>query len=117
MVIALNSVDARDEWILKIRSLIDELAISKQSIRSLSTDESTQIEPKRSRDPAASNGLSCLGITIIKESKLAKLNANQPTFLSNSNSETDSLLNEICTNLQQRCKLVENIFPGKDCTI
>ena len=82
-------------------------------MQSIIADEPVFVrESKASRVSSAPSGLTCLGVTIIKESKLLKLQENQPILLSTSNSESDSLLNEIVLNVQ-KCKLVENVFPGK----
>lgn len=98
-----------------MKSLVENLKVSFNSIHSLIADEPVNSAETKSSKAASSvhSGLTCLGVTIIKESKIAKLQENQPTLLSNSKSESDSLLNEIVMNVQQRCKLVENVFPGK----
>ena len=118
-MISLASVEERDDWVLKMRSLIEALKISFNSIQSIIVDEPIKpVEKKSSRAASSSHtGLTCLGVTIVKESKISKLQENQPILLSNSKSESDSLLNEIVLNIQQRCKLVENVFPGKYCVI
>lgn len=114
MVISVGSVEERDEWIFKMKSLIDSAKFGHSSIQSVISDEPfVPIEAKSSHSASsARTGLSCLGVTIVKESKISKLQENQPILL-NSNSESDSLLNEIVINVQQRCKLIENVFPGK----
>lgn len=114
MVISLGSVEERDDWIFKMKSLVENLKVSFHSIHSIIAD--VPIIPAETKSSEAGSsvhtGLTCLGVTIIKESKISKLQENQPTLLSNSKSESDSLLNEIAMNVQQRCKLVENVFPG-----
>ena len=102
-----------------MKSLIETLKVSHHSIQSIIADEPvTPVEPKYSRAVSSTHtGLTCLGVTIVKESKLSKLQENQPILLSNSKSESDSLLNEIVMNVQQRCKLVENVFPGTPTSI
>lgn len=114
MVISLGSVEERDGWILKMKSLIENLKLSYNSIQSIIVDEPVMpVEAKSTRAASSTHtGLTCLGVTIVKESKISKLQENQPILLSNSKSESDSLLNEIVLNVQQRCKLVENVFPG-----
>lgn len=98
-----------------MKSLINSLLISQQSIHSVVADEPLPAELKiyHAASSIHTTGLSCLGVTIIKDSKLLKLQENQPILLSNSQSESNSLLNEIVLNVQQRCKLVDNVFPGK----
>lgn len=110
----MGSVEERDDWILKMRSLIENLKLSYNSIQSIIIDEPAMpVEAKSTRAASSAHtGLTCLGVTIVKESKISKLQENQPILLSNSKSESDSLLNEIVLNVQQRCKLVENVFPG-----
>ena len=99
-----------------MRSIMESFLIGHSSILSVAVDEPKfLVESKASR--IVSNGLTCLGVTIVKESKLSKLQENQPILLPNSHSESDSLLNEIVLNVQQRCKLVDNVFPGKFNTI
>lgn len=113
-------MEERDIWIHKMKSLIEALIVNNNSIQSIIADEPiVRAESKSIRAAASSShhGLTCLGVTIVKESKLSKLQENQPILLSNSNSESDSLLNEIVLNVQQRCKLVENVFPGKKAKI
>lgn len=107
-------MEERDDWVFKMKSLINSLLISQQSIHSVVADEPLPVELKISHAASSFHtGLSCLGVTIIKDSKLLKLQENQPILLSNSQSESNSLLNEIVLNVQQRCKLVDNVFPGK----
>ena len=97
-----------------MKSLIEISSASPQkSVQSSVAQMAEEVIESKSAAPRSSQGLTCLGVTIIKESKLSKLQENQPILLSNSNSDSDSLLNEISINLQQRCKLVENVFPGK----
>ena len=105
--------EERDDWLFKMKSLIEASLINHNSMQSIIADEPVFVrESKASRVSSAPSGLTCLGVTIIKESKLLKLQENQPILLSTSNSESDSLLNEIVLNVQ-KCKLVENVFPGK----
>lgn len=111
----MSNSEERDDWISKIKSLTELLLINENSVQSIIADEAILASESKSirMDPSSKAGLTCLGITIVKESKLSKLQENQPILLSNSNSESDSLLNEIVLNVQQRCQLVENVFPGK----
>lgn len=96
-----------------MKSLVEALIVGHNSIQSIIADEPVAIiEAKSSRATTAPAGLTCLGVTIVKESKLSKLQENQPILLSTSNSESDSLLNEIVLNVQ-KVKLVDNVFPGK----
>ena len=116
MVVSLGSTEERDDWIFKMKSLTDTLLVSQNSnsMHSVIADEPVLPIESKSAGAAASKraGLTCLGVTIVKESKLSKLQENQPILLSNSNSESDSLLNEIVLNVQQKFKLVDNVFPG-----
>lgn len=96
-----------------MKNLIEMSSVAHNSIQSIIADEVVALNPeKATRSSSLPAGLTCLGVTIIKDSKLCKLQDNQPMLLSNSNSESDSLLNEIVLNVQQRCKLVDNVFPG-----
>lgn len=109
----MGSAEERNDWVLKMKSLVEASIVGHNSIQSIIADEPVAIiEAKSSRATTASAGLTCLGITIVKESKLSKLQENQPILLSTSNSESDSLLNEIVLNVQ-KVKLVDNVFPGK----
>jgi hypothetical protein len=114
LVISLGSEEERDDWIFKIKNLLESLMNSQVSFHSIAVeDHISSLDLKSSQAIApSSSGLSCLGITIVKESKLMKLQENQPILLSNSSSESDSLLNEIAVNVQQKCKLVDDVFPG-----
>lgn len=112
-MISLGTDEERDDWIFKIKSLIEASLINHNSMQSIIADEPVFVrESKSSRVSATPSGLTCLGVTIVKESKLSKLQDNQPILLSTSSSESDSLLNEIVLNVQ-KCKLVDNVFPGK----
>lgn len=113
MVISLGTAEDRDDWVFKMKSLIEALLVSHNSMQSVIADEpAATVESKTPRAASSPSGLTCLGVTIVKESKLSKLQENQPILLSTSNSESDSLLNEIVLNVQ-KCKLVDNVFPGK----
>lgn len=96
-----------------MKNLIECMMSSQQSTQSIVINEPViSIDVKSSQVTSSNTGLSCLGVTIVKESKLLKLQENQPILLSNSSSESDSLLNEIVANVQQKCKLVDDVFPG-----
>lgn len=112
-MISLGTGEERDDWVFKMKSLIEASLINHNSMQSIIADEPVSVrESKSSRASTAPSGLTCLGVTIVKESKLSKLQENQPILLSTSNSESDSLLNEIILNVQ-KYKLVDNVFPGK----
>lgn len=113
LVVSLGTAEERDDWVFKIKSLVEALLVNHNSIQSIIADEPVVTSAsKASRAVSTPSGVTCLGITIVKESKLLKLEENQPILLSTSNSESDSLLNEIVLNVQ-KCKLVDNVFPGK----
>lgn len=124
LVVALNSPLERDEWIDAIRSAIsDSLAAQESTTAITSLPEPPTKRPSLTTPSTNSNanGLSCLGVTIIKESKMARLQANQPCLLlSQSNEAADSIFNEIRLSTAEGDKasnssnrLVTNVFPGK----
>ena len=71
LVISLGSVEERDDWILKMKSLIENLKLSYNSIQSIIVDEPVMpVEAKSTRAASSTHtGLTCLGVTIVKESK------------------------------------------------
>ena len=77
-----------------MKSLVETALISHNSMQSVIADEPVFVrESKASRASAAPSGLTCLGVTNVKESKLSKLQDNQPIHLSTSKSESDSIIN------------------------
>lgn len=125
LVVALNSPQERDEWIEAIRGVIASGVISIEEPSTATTASPPELPSKRPSlaVPAngTNNGVACLGVTIIKESKMARLQANQPCLLlSQSNEAADSLFNEIRLSTAEGDKssnsssrLVTNVFPGK----
>lgn len=123
LVVALNSPLERDEWIDAIRSVISDSLAVQESTAVISPPELPTKRPSltTTNNNNNANGLSCLGVTIIKESKMARLQANQPCLLlSQSNEAADSIFNEIRLSTAEGDKssnssnrLVTNVFPGK----
>jgi tetratricopeptide (TPR) repeat protein len=128
LVIALSSIEERDEWIAQIAAQVALLKTAQDSA------SQTGISHQAAANAAAeiihfakSNGsahgqtqktagLTCLGITIIRDSKLTRLQANQPCIIANSSSsqgDTDSFLNAIVASSNEPLKrpLIDNVFP------
>lgn len=129
----MNSPQERDEWIEKIIEVIESTTASSSESGANENAQAAESEPASAAaavtsqqsskrpsitTPASSGGLVLLGVTVIKESKLARLQANQPTLLSQSSSD-ESILNEISLSGEMRTKeeassrLISNVFPGK----
>ena len=126
---ALSSIEERDEWIAQISFLVNSLksaengeSVASQAVLPPADPQQNNLFARSSASaPDASlaiKGLNCLGVTIVKENKLNRLQAHQPYLLSPSgsnNSDSDSLLNAISfdgdTKRAAQRNLVENAFP------
>ena len=121
MVIATNSIQERNDWIERIKEVIagsdngtQEVAIAEASVQSSKRPSLTP----QAQAQGNGAGLTLLGVTVIKESKLTRLQANQPTLLLSQSFSDDSILNEISLSKdgvtsKASEKLISNIFPGK----
>jgi hypothetical protein len=126
----MNSIQERDEWIERIKEVVTATTSGNdQNTAVLEEEASVQSSKRPSLTPPLGivGGLSLLGVTVIKESKLARLQANQPTLLlSQSSAGDESIFNEIALSNElnsaktktpdSSSKLISNVFPGKNCT-
>ncbi len=120
----MNCVQERDEWIERIKEVIAGTSQNKaeelNNCATLEAEASVQSSKRPSliAPTTVTGGLTLLGVTVIKESKLARLQANQPTLLSQSSSD-ESILNEISLSKDfskspnSSSRLISNVFPGK----
>jgi len=129
--VAASSIEERDEWIAQISYWVNSLKPVECNDKSTSQAMLSPKSPEKLQEnmfahssasaqaaKAAIKGLNCLGVTIVKENKLNRLQAHQPCLLSpsgSSNSDSDSLLNAIATASDNKHapprNLIENTFP------